>query len=155
MASDIGTFSGEEAFSAEPQRLFEALIDPAILAKSIPDLVSSERVDDRTLRCIVKPGFSFMRATMKMTISIADVNASARTATMHISSSGIGASMKVRCHLKAEPAAQVGSIVKWQATVDELGGLLRAVSPALIRGAADKVIRDGWNAVRQHVETAN
>jgi uncharacterized protein len=149
--SKIEPFSGDEAFAAPPERVFAALLDPETLAKAIPDLVSSERLDERTLRCSVRPGFSFLRATMKMTIAITDVDEAQRAAAMLISSSGIGASMKVETRMRVQPEGD-GSRVAWEARVLELGGLIAAVSPTLIRGAADKVVRDGWDAFRRCVE---
>src|SRR4051812_43830427 len=71
MASPL-TFGGEETFSVPPERLFAALTDLDQLTKIIPDLVSSERIDERTLKCVVRPGFSFLRGTLKLQISIID-----------------------------------------------------------------------------------
>lgn len=150
--TDARTFSGEESFAAHPDRTFAALIDPDVLARCIPDLVSSQRVDDRTLQCTIKPGFSFIRAKMKMTVVLDDVDAAGRSATINIASKGIGASMKVQCRLVVHEH-DGASRVAWEANVVELGGLIAAVSPALIRGAADKVIHDGWSALRPIVET--
>lgn len=150
-AVDARSFSGEETFAASADRTFAALTDPDVLARCIPDLVSAERVDDRTLRCSVKPGFSFIRATLKMTIVFSEVDAGRRFAALDIASKGIGASMNVRCAMTVHEQAGA-SRVKWEATIAQLGGLIAAVSPALIRGAADKVIRDGWAALRREVE---
>jgi len=146
------TFRGEESFDAPPERTFAALIDPDVLARCIPDLVASQRVDHRTLQCTVRPGFSFIRAKMKMTMTLDDVDASRRSATINIASKGIGASMNVQCRLVVHEHGGA-SRVAWEANVVELGGLIAAVSPALIRGAADKVIHDGWSALRPIVET--
>ena len=43
------TFGGEETFSVPPERLFSALTDLDQLTKIVPDLVSSERIDERML----------------------------------------------------------------------------------------------------------
>ena len=149
--ADARAFSGEEVFAAPPERTFAALIDPDVLARCIPDLVASQRVDAHTLQCTVKPGFSFIRAKMKMTVTLDDVDASRRSATINIASKGIGASMNVQCRLVVHERGGA-SRVAWEANVVELGGLIAAVSPALIRGAADKVIHDGWSALRPILE---
>jgi hypothetical protein len=39
----------------------------------------------------------------------------------------------------------------WSAQVDKLSGLVTSVSPALIRGAADQVIRHAWSQVRREL----
>ncbi len=151
-AVEARSFSGEETFAASAERTFAALTNPDVLARCIPDLVAAERVDDRTLRCSVKPGFSFIRATLKMTITFSEVDESRRFAALDIASKGIGASMTVRCAMTVEEHGG-GSRVKWEASILQLGGLIAAVGPALIRGAADKVIREGWAALRREVES--
>lgn len=149
-------FTGQENFAASPQQMFHALTNldaDGPLAKSIPHLVSAER-DDRTLKCQVRSGFSFLRATLKITIQLDHVDHDARSAILAITSTGIGASMKIHCNITVNPAddQNTSSQVIWEAVVVERRGLLAAVSPALIRGAADSVIRDGWSAMRQNVE---
>lgn len=148
---DARTFRGEEVFQAAPQRTFEALADPDVIARCIPDLVSSERVDDRMLQCIVKPGFSFIRAKMKMTVALSEVEAPGRTLVLDIASKGIGASMKVRCRVSVHEHGEA-SRIEWEARITELGGLIAAVSPTLIRGAADKIVHEGWSRLRGIVE---
>jgi uncharacterized protein len=152
MATRLEPFTGEERFAAPPARVFEALTDPDSLAAAIPDLVSHEKVDDRTLKCSVRPGFSFIRTTLRMTVEIAEAQPHEQV-SLRIHSQGIGAAMKVECRMRIHPeqggaAAQVA----WEAHVHELSGLITAVSPTLIRGAADKVIRDGWETLRRRIE---
>jgi hypothetical protein len=40
----------------------------------------------------------------------------------------------------------------WTARVTEMSGLVKAAPAALVRAAADKVIKDGWGTLRQLVE---
>ena len=84
------TFGGNEIFSAPPEQVFAALTDLDRLPRLIPELVSAEKIDDRTLNCVVRPGFSFLRGTLRMTITIIDMNAP-KTASMKVSAAGIGA----------------------------------------------------------------
>jgi carbon monoxide dehydrogenase subunit G len=152
MASQLEPFSGEEVFQAPPERVFAALTNPETIAAAIPDKVSHERVDERTLKCVVSPGFAFIRANMKLTITVNEARPNTDVA-FNIASQGIGASMQVDCVMRIAPEGAAASRVGWEARVGKLGGLIAAVSPALIRGAADKVIRDGWAAMRKQIET--
>jgi carbon monoxide dehydrogenase subunit G len=43
--------------------------------------------------------------------------------------------------------------VQWRSEVKSLGGLLKMVPSGLIRGAAQKVIEDGWAGVAQKLAT--
>ncbi len=59
MAGPKAVFGGEETFRATPERLYAQLTDLDGMAKMLPDVVSSERLDDHSLRAVVRPGFSF------------------------------------------------------------------------------------------------
>jgi carbon monoxide dehydrogenase subunit G len=142
-------FGGEEIFDASPERLFDVLTDVDTLAATIPDLVSSENPDRQTLKCVVKPKFSFLRASMRLTIQLTDL-VPPGSATMRVTAEGIGASMQVVSALSIEPLAS-GSIMKWTARIERMGGLLATVPGGLVKGAADQVIRQGWQQVRQRL----
>lgn len=149
MTTPISEFGGEEMFAAPPDRVFALLTDLDALAASIPDLVSSERPDANTLCCVVKPGFSFLRGTMKLNITIADVQAP-RSAIMTVAAQGIGVSMQVRSSIEVEPAS-TGARLRWTATLERMTGLLASVSPGLVKAAADQTIRHAWRQVRQRL----
>lgn len=144
------TFGGDETFSVPPEQLFTALTDLDELTKIIPDLVSSERIDERTLNCVVRPGFSFLRGTLKLRIAIVDLQPP-QSATMHVDADGIGAHIKVESRLAIAPD-QAGSRLTWTATVVELKGLVATVSRPLISAAADRTIRKAWERVHAEVE---
>jgi carbon monoxide dehydrogenase subunit G len=44
-----------------------------------------------------------------------------------------------------------GAKVQWHCEVKKLGGLLKMVPSGLIRGAAQKVIEDGWKGVAEKI----
>jgi len=142
-------FGGEELFAAPQQTVYDMLVDLDALAAGIPDVVSTERVDDRTLRAVVRPGFSFLRGTMKLKIELAELRPP-NSALMRIDSQGIGVSMIVESRMRLEPsaaaAADGGAATKlaWQADVTQMKGLVATVSPGLVRAAADQVVRNGW-----------
>jgi carbon monoxide dehydrogenase subunit G len=96
---------------------------------------------------VVKPKFSFLRATMRLTITLSDV-VPPRSATMHVAAEGIGASMQVASSLTIEPEG-TGSRMVWRARIERTGGLMASVPGGLVKGAADQVIRQGWQQVRE------
>ena len=104
-------------------------------------------MDDHTLKCVIKPGFSFLRGTMRTTIQLGECKPD-RQATMNVEAAGIGVGMVIASQLNIEPEG-TGSRLIWQARIEQRKGLLAAVSPSLIRGAADQVIRHTWSAVRR------
>jgi carbon monoxide dehydrogenase subunit G len=150
MADDL-TFGGEEAFAAPVERVFAAVTDLDSLARLLPDVESSERVDERTVRCVVRPGVSFLRGKLTTTITLADVNAN-ESAVLRLESKGVGVQIAVEAILRFE-AHDSGSKLTWQAQVTRRTGLVAAISSALIRGAAEQTIRRGWQNLRAKLET--
>ncbi|HKD36811.1 MAG TPA: SRPBCC domain-containing protein [Pirellulales bacterium] len=136
------TFGGSETFSAPQERLFTALTDLDELATTIPDLVSSERIDERTLNCVVRPGFSFLRGTLRLAIKIVELQPP-QSARMDVTADGIGTHITVESDLKIEPT-DGGSRLDWTATVVELKGLVATVSRPLISAAAERTIQNAW-----------
>jgi carbon monoxide dehydrogenase subunit G len=152
MATTIEPLTGTEVFAASPSRVHATLTDLDVLSQVMPGAVAAERVDDRTIRCTVRPGFSFLRASMRVTVTIAD-SAPPSSVTIHMAAQGIGVSMNVESRLRISPE-QGGAACRldWEARITEMKGLITAVSPGLIRAAADQVVRDGWKALRLRVE---
>ncbi len=149
MHAATNEFGGEELFTSPPERVFGLLTDLPAMARTIPDLVSSELVDKRTLKCVVRPGFSFLRGTMKLAITLGETHPT-DSAAMRIAAQGIGVGMNVVSQLQIA-AEGSGSRFTWTARIEELKGLIAAVSPTLIRAAADQVIRHAWSAVRKEL----
>lgn len=142
-------FGGEERFVASPEKVYELLTDLEGLGASIPDLVKAERVDERTLNCTVRPGFSFLRGTMKLKITL-DELAPPSQALLKIDAQGIGVAMKVVSRMTLEPDAD-GTKLIWNAEVPEMKGLVATVSPGLVKAAADQVIRHGWKQMHERL----
>ena len=89
MADKQIEFGGEERFEAPPEKVYGLLTDLDAMAATIPDLVSCEKVDERTLKCVVRPGFSFLRGTMRLTIALGET-VPPNSATMTVAAQGIG-----------------------------------------------------------------
>ncbi len=152
MAKQPIEFGGEERFKASPEQLYRLLTDLDVMATVIPDLVSSERLDDTTLKCVIKPGFSFLRGTLRMSLQLVECQPSEH-ATMQVEAQGIGVGMNIMSTLRIVPDG-TGSELFWNAQIQQVKGLISAVSPGLIQGAADQVIRHAWRSVRQQLGEA-
>ena len=142
-------FGGEERFAASAEALYAHLTDLDAMARAIPDLVSAEKVDERTMKCVVRPGFSFLRGTMRLTIALGDTEPP-KSAAMSVEAQGIGIGMRVASRVDISHDG-AGSLLKWQARVEELKGLISAVSPGLITAAPDQVIRHAWTRVHKQL----
>ncbi|MBX7165388.1 MAG: SRPBCC family protein [Pirellulales bacterium] len=141
--------SGEELFRAPPERLFAVMTDMDLLAANIPDLASSERVGERQLKCTVRPGFGFLRGTLKLDIGLESLDPP-RGAVMRIAGRGIGTEIDVASTLAIAPH-DGGSRLAWSADVTRLKGLIATVSPTLIQAAAGQVLKNGWQQIRRQL----
>jgi len=152
MAGPMEPIKGEEIFNAPPAKVFAALTDLDDLAKNIPDVQSATKVDDRTLQCTVKPGFSFIRGTLKSKIHVAEAVPHERVKII-VTATGIGMGMEIEARLKIEPVdGGAKSKLIWEAQVMSRTGLASAVPAGLIMGAADKTVKEGWEKLRGRVE---
>ncbi len=142
--------AGEEQFSHLQDTIWDRLIDPEFLARTIPDVHSIEEIQTDRLVCKVRPGFSFIKGTLKITINIF-VEQPRESARMRIESKGIGSSAVVETAVELS-TSDPGTLLAWSAEVTELGGLLKPVGRTLIGAAAKKVITDGWAGFRNRLD---
>lgn len=150
MANPNLEFQGQERFAAPPARVFALLTDLNALAGQIPDATATDVVDQHTLRATVRPGFAFLRGTLKLVITIDDV-VDQRSALMRIDAQGIGQAMQIESRFQIEPDAE-GTRLDWEGRVVQLKGLVATVSSALVRGAAEQVIRSAWSGLHEQLD---
>jgi carbon monoxide dehydrogenase subunit G len=142
-------FEGDKDFPQAPAELWSKLSDARFLAESIPDVQSVTQAEAQAAALTVRPGFSFVRGTLDVTLRVAEpVEASSVRLLAH--SKGIGSSSDVEATLKFAPQGG-GTQVHWVVEVKQLGGLLKAVPQGLIKASAQKVIGDVWASVEKRL----
>jgi carbon monoxide dehydrogenase subunit G len=138
-------FEGDRDFRQGQEELFTILTDARILVHCIPDVESIKSQQADRAELVLRPGLAFVRGTLEVILRIVDAQAPT-SARLLISSKGIGTSSEVEATLALAPQ-EAGTRVHWVAEIKSLGGLLKMVPSGLIRGAAQKVLGDAWNAV--------
>jgi carbon monoxide dehydrogenase subunit G len=138
-------FEGAKEFEHAPESLWERLGDARFLAGCIPGVEAVSRAEPDEAACVIRPGFSFVRGTLELTIRIV-ARVPPRSLRLNLRSKGIGSSSTVEASLLLAPSGE-GTRVDWSAEVTELGGLLKAVPQGLIKAAAQNVIADVWTAL--------
>ena len=139
-------FEGDREFSQATDELWAKLTDAHFLVQCIPDIDTVRDVQADRASLVIRPGFSFVRGTLDLNLKV--IEAVLPNARMVLHSKGIGSSSDVEAMLTLvgqEPGP--GTRVHWVVEIKTLGGLLKMVPPGLIRGAAQKVVDDAWNAV--------
>ena len=139
--------TGEEHFSQAQSEIWARLTDAEFLAKCLPKVESVQRDASGLLVCRIRPGLSFLRGTLKVTLDIFDQQMP-DSVRIRVHSKGIGSLAIVETVVELS-AANGGTQLNWNAEVTELGGLLKPVSQGLIAATARKVITNGWIEFRK------
>ena len=142
-------FEGTRDFPQAPPALFAKLADARLLVQYVPDVetVTASAADSASL--VLRPGFSFVRGTLDVALSLADVVAPSSMRVVLLSK-GIGSSADVEATV-ALSEHEGGTRVNFVVEITKLGGLLKLIPVGLIRGAAEKVINDAWARVVEKV----
>jgi carbon monoxide dehydrogenase subunit G len=143
-------FEGDRDFAPPPAVLWARLSDARFLATCIPGVESVAKSEPAEAVCTIRPGFSFVRGTLDITVRVADAEPE-KSVKLLLHSKGIGSSSDVEGRLELA-ARDGGTRVHWQIQVKELGGLLKLAPQGLIRASAQKVIADAWAAVAEKVK---
>lgn len=133
--------AGIKQFPVPIERLYPELADLTRLVQSLPDVKTVKSVNEDAAVIVVAPGLSFIKGELETVINRTCCTPPT-SATLAIASKGIGTTVKVTASFSLA-AIDSGSEMKWQASVTELGGLLKLVPGSLLKGAAQKVI-EGW-----------
>lgn len=138
-------FEGDQNYPQAPAEVWAKLRDVHFVAQCISGVESVSQAEAGTLVCTLRPGFSFVRGTLNLTLRVTEVEPGT-SLRYHAHGKGIGSSNTVEAVLTLAPH-DGGTRLHWSADVTELGGLLKAVPKGLIQAAAQKVIADTWTAV--------
>jgi carbon monoxide dehydrogenase subunit G len=140
-------FDGVHEFTQPPAEVWDRLTDARFLVPCLPDLDTVKEVDADRAVCVVKPGFSFARGTLEMAVQITD-KVPGQSAKMVMNSKGIGSTSTVEATFNLEAKDGGGCVMKWNAAVTQLGGLLRAAPSGLLQASAKKVLDQAWANVQ-------
>jgi carbon monoxide dehydrogenase subunit G len=146
------SFQGEKVLPRPPADVWEKLSDARFLVQCIPDVQSVSHTEARQSICIVRPGFAFVRGTVELTLQVGDA-IPGTSIFVQAHSKGIGSHSVVEAELYFTGQDQ-GTRIQWRATIQQLGGLLKAVPQGLIKAAAQKVIADVWQSVEARLAAA-
>jgi carbon monoxide dehydrogenase subunit G len=144
-------FEGDKDLPLPPAELWLKVSDTAWMVQCIPGLEAVKTVEPTKAVCTIRPaGLAFMRGSVELTMTVAET-VPEKFGRMVLLSKGIGSSSAVETTFTLTPQ-EGGTRLHWTADVKELGGLLKAVPQGLIKGAAEKVVTDIWEAVEQRLK---
>jgi carbon monoxide dehydrogenase subunit G len=146
-------FEGDQDFAQEPTVLWKKLRSAAFLVECIPDAAIEGQPTAEQANCTVRPGLSFIRGTLDVNVKILEA-VEPTLIKIGLVSKGIGSGSDAEATLNLAPHEK-GSRVHWQGEIKSMSGLMKMVPSGLIKGAAQKVIEDLLNSVRQKLEVGN
>lgn len=138
--------NGTNTIAASRQEVWDALNDPAVLARTLPGCESLEVVDDDTYRARVTAGVASIRGTYDGTVSLSGRDEPS-SLQLHVDGSGgpgtIGADVDV--HL-AE--ATDGTEVAWDADA-VVGGMIGGVGQRMLAGVSTRMAGEFFAALER------
>jgi carbon monoxide dehydrogenase subunit G len=138
---------GSKTLSIPAEKVYPQLADLSQLVKTLPDVKTVKEASETNAVVIVAPGLSFIKGELETQLQRVSATPSTQ-AELQVSSKGIGTTVKLLAAFTLLPQ-ETGCELNWQATIQEMGGLLKLVPSSLIKGAAQKTI-DGWlNSLEQ------
>jgi carbon monoxide dehydrogenase subunit G len=140
------TLSGTETWAVLPTAAVERLTDCRFLAGCVPDAQILTADADRAV-WRVQPNVSFVSRPIESTLTI-----TARTSDgvrFEVVNTTTGAGLTAVGGFRFTPIA-----VEWQAEVVTVRGLLKIVPQAVLRSAAERLIADVWQQVRNRLADA-
>jgi carbon monoxide dehydrogenase subunit G len=138
-------FEGDRDFPQAPATVHAALSDARFLVACVPGVEKLERAEPGEAVCVLRPGFSFIRGTLVVTLRVVE-SAAASAVRIVGHGKGIGSSNDVEVAVTLAPH-DAGCRVHWGADVTNLSGLVKAIPEGLLRAAAQKVIGEVWTKV--------
>lgn len=128
--------SGRNTIAAPPQQVWDAINDPAVLARTLPGCESLEVVDDGAYKATVTAGVASIRGTYTGTVVLSDLHEpeSLTLAAQGAGSAGtIGADVDVGLEEEGD-----GTAIVWDAEAI-VGGTIGGVGQRMLAGVSQRM----------------
>ena len=143
---------GEHHFDVDRERLFEALLDPEILARTMPGCEKLERTDDNRFKGVLNVAIGPVKGKFQGTLELTDVRP---PDGYHMLLNGQGPSgfMKGEGEIVLTAAADGGTTLRY-ALDAQVGGRMAAVGQRLMDSSAKVIAQQGLEGLAAQVEAA-
>lgn len=147
---------GTEQFALANEPLWERLTDLPFVVRCMPDLDKVVSTEPQRIVFRVRPGFTFIRGTLEITLTLIDARRPDQ-ARMKIVSKGVGSGVTLEASFVLTDATSLAdgqTCLAWTADVLELQGLIKPVGKSLIAAAARQVIAAAFERLRTELTRA-
>ena len=135
---------GSAVLSAPPERVWSALTDPAVLARTIPGCLSLERAGEDRYAISVSAGVGAVRGTYAGEVRLSDLKPHA-SYVMHASGSGGPGSVRATVSINLHPEGDSTTLTYSADAV--VGGAVAGVGQRMITGVAKRMAGQFFAAV--------
>lgn len=140
--------SSQFTISQAPERVYAALIDPAVLQQCIPGCESLTRTTDDTFDARIKVGVAGLKGTYTGTAELRDQDAP-RGFTLAVNGKGAPGFVRATARLSLQ-AVDTGTHVMCDADV-QVGGLIAAVGSRLIDAVARQQMAEFFRLLAERI----
>jgi carbon monoxide dehydrogenase subunit G len=136
--------SGEASLNAGVERVYAALVDPAILVRTIPGCQRLEQVGPDTYRATVLAGVASIKGTFDGDVRLAELQPP-NSLTLHASGAGVPGTVSAVARVSLAPV-DGGTRLTYDADAT-VGGVIGGVGQRMIIGVARKNAAEFFAAV--------
>lgn len=141
-------FAGDSVLHAPQDRVWRALLDPAVLASSIPGCQKLQEVAPDTFEAAVTLGIAVVKGTYAGKVQISERDEPNRF-KLSLEGSGTSGSVKGAATMSLTSVAE-GTSVHWEADV-QIGGPIASVGQRLLPGVTKLVAGEFFKSMDAHL----
>jgi carbon monoxide dehydrogenase subunit G len=135
---------GSAVLSADPDRVWSVITDPAVLARTIPGCESLEQIGDDEYRMNVSVGVGAIRGTYAGEVRLADQQRPT-SYVMHASGAGAPGQVRATVTINLEPS-EAGTTLTYSADA-VVGGPVAGVGQRMMTGVAKRMAGQFFTAI--------
>jgi len=136
--------SGSHELSGPPERVWAALTDPAVLARTIPGALALQRVGEDEYRVTVEAGVASIRGVYEGLVTLADQRPP-EGYTLRASGSGAPGTIDATCAITLTPSG-AGTRLAYDADA-AVGGTVAGVGQRVLAGVAKRTATQFFAAI--------
>jgi uncharacterized protein len=137
--------TGEATLRAPVDRVYEALVDPAVLVRTLPGCRRLEQTGDDTYKATVLAGVGSIKGTFAGEVRLADREAP-RSFTLHATGAGGPGTVSAVARVSLADAAGGGTLLRYDADAT-VGGVIGGVGQRMLTGVARRTADEFFAAV--------
>jgi carbon monoxide dehydrogenase subunit G len=137
--------TGDATLKAPVAQVYDALVDPAVLVRTLPGCRRLEQVGDDTYRATVLAGVGSIKGTFAGQVRLTD-RAAPHSFTLHASGSGGPGTVSAVARVSLADADGGGTLLRYDADAT-VGGVIGGVGQRMLTGVAKRTASEFFAAV--------